>query len=479
MHITEDYISNFTGNPKTVSNGRALASKGCFTLNETEDGALLFGSCEGSGKSNYNCSIDFSDPSSPIARCTCPSRQIPCKHAVALLFHKLNGDTFTIGAIPEDIAIKREKKAKRKSKAKNSELSPSEMTKSKANAAAKKCRAQLEGIAMAEKMLNNIIRAGLHSIDREHQKLYASQVKELGNYYINGVQSAFVGLLSTASEGQLNQIFTEAIEKANYVYTLLKNGKAYLECKLSDYEAFPELPNTALDQMLNTRIEEQLGYAWKLTELREKGLFVQHAELLQLSFDSYDDHVNRQIVDEGVWMILSTGAIVYTFNYRPYKALKNINPGNSFFKKMEINELYIYPGEKNPRVRWEESMVVDSRPDDFQKVISYARDDFAKVIKEVKSQILSPLADKHPIFLLRTSSLFSTEDPSWDAIKDESGNKIMLCLEKFGYLLNMASQVQIEEGALTCRFTYDPIGDLLYAVPLSLITVQGIVRFFY
>jgi len=478
MDITEDYISNFTGNPKTVSNGRVLASKGCFTLNETEDGALLFGSCQGSGKSKYNCSVDFSDPSSPIARCTCPSRQIPCKHAVALLFHKMNGDKFTVGEIPEDIALKREKKAKRQSKAKNNESS-SEMTKSKANAAAKKCRAQLEGIAMAEKMLNNIIRAGLHSIDREHQNLYASQVKELGNYYINGVQSAFVSLLSAASEGQLNQIFTEAIEKANFVYTLLKNGKAYLECKLSDFEAFPELPNTALDQMLNSRIEEQFGYAWKLTELREKGLFVQHAELLQLSFDSYDDMVNKQLVDEGVWMILNTGAIVYTFIYRPYKAVKNINPGNSFFKKMETNELYMYPGEKNPRVRWEESNISEACPDDYQKVISYAQSNFTQVVKEVKSQIISPLADKHPIFLLRASSLFSTDDPKWGAIEDESGNKIMLCLEKFGYLLNMASQDQIDEGALTCRFSYDPVSDLLYAVPLSLITEQGIVRFFY
>jgi len=479
MQITEDFISNFTGNPKTESNGRALTSKGCFTLNETEDGALLFGSCKGSGKSIYNCSVDFSDPSAPIARCTCPSRQIPCKHAVALLYHKLIGDTFTIEAIPDDITVKREKKAKRQSKAKNNESSPSVMTKTKANAAAKKCRAQLEGIAMAEKMLNNIVRAGLHSIDREHQNLYASQVKELGNYYIGGVQSAFVSLLSSASEGQLNQIFTEAIEKANYVYTLLKNGKVYLERKLSDHEAFPEMPNTALDQMLNSRIEEQLGYAWKLTELRENGLFIQNAELLQLSFDLYDDKVNKQLVDEGVWMILSTGAIVNTFNYRPYKAIKNINPDNSFFKKMEINELYMYPGEKNPRVRWEESNISEACLDDFRKVISFARDDFAKVVKEVKSQILSPLADKHPIFLLRTSNLFSTEDPNWNAIVDESDNKIMLHLEKFGYLLNMASQDQIEEGALTCRFTYDPVGDLLYAIPLSLITGQGIIRFFY
>jgi hypothetical protein len=479
MNITEDFINIFAGNPKTVSNGRALASKGSFTLNETEDGALIFGTCKGSGKSSYNCSVDFSDSSSPIARCTCPSRQIPCKHAVALLFHKLNGDMFTIGDIPEDIAVKREKKAKRESKAKSNESTSPVMTKAKANAAAKKCRAQLEGIAMAEKMLNNMLKAGLHSIDRENQNLYASQVKELGNYYIGGVQSAFVSLLSTASKGQLSQVFTESIEKANFVYTLLKNGKSYLESKLADYEAFPELPNAALDQMLNSRIEEQLGYAWKLSELRDNGLFVENAELMQLSFDSYDDRDNKQVVDEGVWMILNTGAIVYTFNYRPYKAMKNINPSNSFFKKMGINNLYMYPGEKNPRVRWDDSSIEDTSLEDFQKVISFARGDYAQVVKEVKSQIINPLADKHPVFSLRVSRMYSTEDPSWNAVADESGSRIMLSLEKFGYLLNMASQEQVETGALACRFTYDTVSDLLYAVPLSLVTNQGVIRFFY
>ena len=475
MELTEEIVIHFTGNPSTIINGRALAGKGGFQLNETEDGTLLFGISSG-GK--YKCSVDFSNVAQPVARCTCPSRQNPCKHAVALMFHKLNGDKFLIGPIPEDIAANREKRAKKQSGVREAPA-PAVMTRAKAEAAAKKCRVQLEGIAMAEKILGNIICAGLHSIDRENYSFYASQVKELGNYYVSGVQSAFSLLLSMASKGQLNQSFTEPIEQVNYIYALLKRGKSYTDNKLSDYEAFPETPDTALDLMLHSAIEEQLGYAWKLTELREKGLYIQASELLQLSFDSYDDSANYQFVDEGVWMVLNTGAIVYTFTYRPYKAQKLINAEDSFFQKLEIKELYIYPGAKNPRVRWDSENITETCEGDFSKAISYARDDYAQVIKEVKTQIISPLADKHPIFALRVSDLFSVGEDGCLCITDALGGKVILRLEKFGYLLTMASQSQVENGALTCRFTYDAAADLLYAVPLSLITAQGVIRFFY
>ena len=292
MDITEEFISRYTGNPSTVSNGRAIAQNREFTLHETEDGALLFGSYKGSGSSIYNCSVDFTDPTKPVSRCSCPSRQNPCKHAVALLYHKLNGDLFTIEPIPDDVAAKKDKKAKKEKKPSEAPT-PAVMTTAKAAVAAKKCRAQLEGIAMAEKILGNIVRIGLHSMDRDNFNLYTSQVKELGNYYINGVQSAFTKLLTDALTGQLDQSFTAAVEQTNYVFALLKRGKAYLESKLSDFEAFQETPNVSLDLRIHSAIEERLGYAWKLSELRELGLYINNAELLQLSFDMYIDNSNR------------------------------------------------------------------------------------------------------------------------------------------------------------------------------------------
>ena len=46
-------------------------------------GSLLFGRCQGSGKTPYQVSIDVAGPR---YKCSCPSHKFPCKHAVALLY---------------------------------------------------------------------------------------------------------------------------------------------------------------------------------------------------------------------------------------------------------------------------------------------------------------------------------------------------------------------------------------------------------
>jgi hypothetical protein len=43
---------------------------------------LVWGKCQGSGKTPYQVSVDLNGPA---FRCTCPSRKFPCKHGVALL----------------------------------------------------------------------------------------------------------------------------------------------------------------------------------------------------------------------------------------------------------------------------------------------------------------------------------------------------------------------------------------------------------
>ena len=46
-------------------------------------------------------------------RCTCPSRQFPCKHVLGLLYAYAGGASFTPAEVPEDLAAKREKAEKR------------------------------------------------------------------------------------------------------------------------------------------------------------------------------------------------------------------------------------------------------------------------------------------------------------------------------------------------------------------------------
>lgn len=74
---------------------------------------MLFGTCAGSGSSDYQPSADFAVPDKPVMRCTCPSRQFPCKHVLGLLYAYAGGASFTPAEVPEDLAAKREKAEKR------------------------------------------------------------------------------------------------------------------------------------------------------------------------------------------------------------------------------------------------------------------------------------------------------------------------------------------------------------------------------
>ena len=78
-------------------------------------------------------------------------------------------------------------------------------------------------------------------------------------------------------------------------------------------------------------------------------------ELVQLAFNSHDDWTRKEFVETGVWLNLQTGAVQLTRNYRPHKAARHIREDDSCFHIVACSELCLYPGNLNPRVRWEAS----------------------------------------------------------------------------------------------------------------------------
>ncbi|MDE7051801.1 MAG: SWIM zinc finger family protein, partial [Lachnospiraceae bacterium] len=90
IEITEQQILAFAPNTAAASNGKKISQKGGFIkLERTSDNILYIGECKGSGKNNYITSADYIDQISPVFRCSCPSRQYPCKHSLALLYDTL------------------------------------------------------------------------------------------------------------------------------------------------------------------------------------------------------------------------------------------------------------------------------------------------------------------------------------------------------------------------------------------------------
>jgi hypothetical protein len=480
MEITQKKIEELAPNADAAKNGRDLVAKGKFSnLHISPDGNLIWGECAGSGKSPYYCSADYIEANNPVFRCNCPSRQFPCKHAIGLLYaYEKTGKNFTQADVPEDIAQKREKIGKRQEK-KTQEVEAIKETaatpkKTNKSAFIKKADAQLSGIELAGKLLQEIVQVGLSSLDAKMVKTLQGQVKELGNYYINGIQTAFNDFFLEL-DGVEGEEYTVVIDRINYISALLKKATDYLNKRKEDPEAPPEL---------DSAIEEQIGYIWKLTELMQYGLYEENAVLLQLSFNSFDDQARKEFVDEGIWVNLKSGRIYKTKNYRPYRAAKYIKEDNSRFEALQLKEMFVYPGDRNPRVRWEAEAVAERAVTgvDLQKVYDFAADNYPEIIKSVKNTMKNPLMDKHPVVLIKVNKAFMNGDNL--VVEDALGNKLTLRdLPEQGVASAVNLQAFLpanpENTALSVMMNNDVQTGLLSAQPMCLVTPRKIIRLLY
>lgn len=84
---TERQVLDAAPDDASVRAARKLAVPGPWSETGSTD-ALVWGQCQGSGKTPYQVSIDLTGPA---YRCSCPSRKFPCKHALALLLLWVSG----------------------------------------------------------------------------------------------------------------------------------------------------------------------------------------------------------------------------------------------------------------------------------------------------------------------------------------------------------------------------------------------------
>src|SRR5262245_63829160 len=186
--IDEGYADSAAPNPEAIKNGRGLVLKNKFSaLNISEDETILFGECQGSGKEPYQCSCDFARPDKPTHRCSCPSRQFPCKHCLGLMFAYAQGQKFGKAAVPEELQAKRDKMQVRAEKKQADADKPKQVNK---GALAKKIKAQLDGIEVLERLTHDLVRVGIGNMNAKLAREIEEQAKQLGNTYLPGAQSA-------------------------------------------------------------------------------------------------------------------------------------------------------------------------------------------------------------------------------------------------------------------------------------------------
>ena len=230
--ITEQQITALAPNPAAAANGRKISQKGGFVrLEASEDDTFFLGECIGSGAHNYITSADFLDPAQPVFRCTCPSRQYPCKHTLALLYEMMSGKPFAIRAIPEDIQQKRQKKEAKAAKAAEDAKKPKAAPKTNKAARAKKLKKQLEGLELTEKLVRDLMTAGLGTMGGTSLPTYRTLAKQLGDYYLPGPQRLLSRLILAIEAFQKDgddRWYDQAIAALEQLWALVKKSRQYL-----------------------------------------------------------------------------------------------------------------------------------------------------------------------------------------------------------------------------------------------------------
>lgn len=420
-NVTKEYIEQHAPDMSTIKNARSLSSKGSFVehgKNEEED--VFFANCTGSGKNPYKVSVDFLTANQPIFRCSCPSRKLPCKHSIGLLEEILKGASFPVSPVPEDILSKRAKQEKRVENAKvRAEEEAAGIVKppKKVNKAArlKKMQKQLEGIAIVETLINEILTKGISNVETQSKKYFTDLAKEMGNYYLTGPQNYIYQLV-------------DAIEKVSYqtkekdyqpVFDVLVRMNALVK-KSKDYLNTAVAEDNAENQ--DNEMYEYLGGAWKLEELNALGLKKENPELIQLALYVETSNATKQYTDIGYFYDLETGAINPTMNYRPFKASKYIEKSEVMFDVVSPAILTYYPGEINQRIRWSMYKERPVAPEDIGKIKG---SDIGTAVKSAKNYLKNPLSRSKFPACIKYKNLGTNPDGVFIA-EDESGTQIRL-----------------------------------------------------
>jgi SWIM zinc finger domain-containing protein len=482
--IKERDILSIAPNASAVSNAKKISSGSQFVRRlRSEDDSFYMGECKGSGKSNYIVSADYIEEENPVFRCSCPSRQLPCKHSIALLYEMLNQKEFELTDIPEDILEKRKKKEAREAKkqeTKETEADKPAKKKSPASKAAakKKINKQLEGLAVLRKMVNELLLSGLSTMGSISLKSYKDLVKQLGDYYLSGAQTYFTELVLEIEKYQKDSDsihYKNSIEVLKRLRALEKKATKYLEEKLvSD--------NLEIDD--NT-LYEDLGGILKLDDLDRMGLTKENADLVQLSFREVYNESRKEFIDVAYWIDLESGEISYSLNYRPVKALKYIKKEDSCFDILEVKKLYYYPGSLNKRIRWDTSVLKDRDAKTLEVVKSKAYNSIKEAVKAAKAELKNTLSESSYGFLINYESICELENEKgrvW-VIKDREGDKLELKnpdnIDTVELIKFMDYEEVRKDGAIFGKIYYSVEDRKLYMEPCSIITDNNIISLEY
>lgn len=392
--ITENWVRLIAPNAAALRNGNELRSR-FLTLN-IADNRLLFGDCPGSGKEPYTVSADLSVPESPVCRCTCPSRQTPCKHVLGLLLaYAEEPGKFSDSPMPTECPSQ-----PRTAKPQRRAASP-------VRSEAQKNALRLDGLNLALRMAEGLVWEGLGALTGKRLHELRTQSRALGNYYLPGVQTAFSRILRLLSEGLTHDASRRAaFEELAFFSFLCRRAQTY----------FGQTPVGS--GITDAALETWCGRVWHLKELEDLGLCVYDARLLQLAFFSIDNPDSGVLEDTGYWAVLGeTDALCLTQTLRPREALAHVREEDSCFGIIHVPKLYRYP--TGLRARWDGFSLTEPTPEDFETLLSLS-ESLSPALRRFRRSLQDPYEPRVMPSIIRLGALETdTEGGFW--LRDTDG----------------------------------------------------------
>ncbi|MFV0540539.1 MAG: SWIM zinc finger domain-containing protein [Aestuariibaculum sp.] len=267
MNFTTEQIKALAPKEAAFKAGQKLAS-GSWVESHKSNRAI-WGAIKGSGKNPYLVQVDIKNLA---YKCSCPSRQFPCKHALGLLLLYVNTPTvFTETAEPDYVLEWLEKREARSQKSEKEERELTEDEKQKRFEAKEKRqddRMKLvnAGLAELKVWLKDLIQLGILELPNRKPAYFETMIKRMVDAKMPGL-AGWIRALKELNYKNQNTWQEDALSIISKLYLLVRSGE-----KLNE-----------LDENEKLNIQSLLGWTFNQKDmLQDKNLVSQKDQWLVL-----------------------------------------------------------------------------------------------------------------------------------------------------------------------------------------------------
>ena len=223
MNFTEDQIQKLAPKASAFKSGKKLANPNLWQVFAKSERAL-WGEIKGSGKNPYRVHIDLEDLA---YKCTCPSRQFPCKHSLSLLLlHSKEESSFPTKEEPDYVQEWLDKRRARAEKASQPAKTLSveeeqQRYEAKTKRASERDVFIQSGISELHLWLKDLVRLGLLELPNKPPTFFSSMAAKMVDAKAPGLAS-WVKALQNLPYHDTEKWQEEAMEILGKLYLLIQ-----------------------------------------------------------------------------------------------------------------------------------------------------------------------------------------------------------------------------------------------------------------